>query len=104
MVTDKKDYVSAATNDLAKQSNIQEINVTNVTNIIQEVETEVAHVVDACVESGEILSTIGSFIKHKVKEHSLARYYCNWKTHKYQPIQTEFGSCKRNSFMHWDSS
>ena len=52
--------------------------------------TEEAHVVDACVESGEMLSTTGSFIKHKVKEHSLARYYCNWKTHKYQPTQTEF--------------
>ena len=90
VVADKKDYISAATNDLAKQSNIQEVNLVSVENLIQSVETEISHVIDACVESGEILPTTGTFIKHKVKKHSLAKFYCNWKTHKYQPTQTEF--------------
>ena len=90
VIADKKDYISAAENDLSKQHNIQEINVTNVENIIEKVETEITRVINTCVESGEILSTTAHFIKHKVKEHRLAKYYCNWKTHKYQPTQTEF--------------
>ena len=90
VLADKKDYISAASNDLSKQSNIQEINVTDVENVITEVEAEIAHVINTCVESGEILSTTADFIKHKVKKHSLAKYYCNWKTHKYEPTQTEF--------------
>ena len=62
----------------------------NVTDFIEETEAEIARVVDACVVSGDILESTAHFIKHKVKEHSVARFYCNWKTHKYQPTQTEF--------------
>ena len=85
-----RDYLSAAKHDLAKQSNIQEVIVNNVGDILKQIESEIAHVVDTCVRSGEILETTGDFIKHRVKEHNVARFYCNWKTHKYQPTQTEF--------------
>ena len=27
-----------------------------------------------------------------MKDHKLARYYCNWKCHKYSPTQTEFSA------------
>ena len=57
VVADMKDYVSAATNDLRKQPNIREINVNSVTDGILETEAEIAHVVDACLESGEILQS-----------------------------------------------
>ena len=87
---DKSDYISAANNDIYKQTNIQETNVNSVDNMLKEVANEIARAVDACVTSGEILLTTADFIKHKVKEHKIARYYCNWKTHKYQPTQTEF--------------
>ena len=90
VVANREDYISAATNDLSKQENIQEINVGSVENLLKEIELEIARVVDTCVQSGEILSTTADFIKHKVKKHNVARFYCNWKTHKYQPTQTEF--------------
>ena len=62
----------------------------SVENLLKEIELEIARVVDTCVQSGEILSTTSDFIKHKAKKHNVARFYCNWKTHKYQPTQTEF--------------
>ena len=75
---------------ITKQSNIQETHANNVENIVSEMETEIARVVKTCVTSGEILSTTAEFIMHKAKKHDVARFYCNWKTHKYQPTQTEF--------------
>ena len=78
---DKSDYISAANNDIYKQTNIQETNVNSVDNMLKEVANEIARAVDVCVTSGEILLTTADFIKHKVKEHKIARYYCNWKTH-----------------------
>ena len=90
MIADKTDYISAANNDVEKLPNIQEIDVPNVKDLLKEIEIEIAHVVDTCVTSGEILATTADFVKHKVKEHRIARYYINWKTHKYQPSQTEF--------------
>ena len=90
VLADKPDYISAASNDLSKQQNIQETNVNNVENIITEMEVEIAYVIDACVASGEMLTSTAEFVKHKVKEHKVARFYCNWKTHKYQPTQTQF--------------
>ena len=53
---------------------IKEINVNNVTDVILEKEAEISHVVDACVEGGEILQSTAHFIKHNVKEHNAARF------------------------------
>ena len=72
VVADKKDYISAASNDLSKQANIQETHVNNVENIVSKMETEIACVVQTCVTSGEILSTTAGFIMHTAKKHDVA--------------------------------
>ena len=38
----------------------------------------------------EMNVTTGEYILQKTKEHKVARFYCNWKCHKYEPTQTEF--------------
>ena len=93
VIADKKDYESSALNDLASQTNIHEIDAsTDKTAIIKDVEEEIATIVGKMLENGEILQSTANFITLKTKEHRVARYYCNWKCHKYSPTQTEFSA------------
>ena len=85
--------ISAANLDLTKQGNIREIiEEFDKKEIIENVELEVAIVVDDMVRRGKIKETTAEFIKHKVKENRLARFYCNWKCHKFSPTMTEFAA------------
>ena len=40
----------------------------------------------------EMKETTGEFILQKSKEYRVARFYCNWKCHKYAPTQCEFAN------------
>jgi hypothetical protein len=60
--------------------------------LIKDIEEEVAKVVNDMIIRNEIKETTAMFIKHKVKEHRLARFYAKWKCHKYQPTMTEFAN------------
>ena len=91
VVADKKDYISSVLSDLANQHNIQET-VVNKVDMIAEVENEIAMIVNEMLVSGEILESTANFITNTVKEHRVAKYYCNWKCHKYSPTQTEFSA------------
>ena len=42
------------------------------------------------VRSKEIKESTAEYILHTSKEHKVARFYCNWKCHKYAPTQCEF--------------
>ena len=93
VVADKEDYISSALNDLGKQRNINEIDPnTDKIALIENVEEEILTIVAKMIEDGEILETTANYITHKSKEHKVARFYCNWKCHKYSPTQTEFSA------------
>ncbi len=93
VVADKVDYVSSALNDLRKQSNISQIDPeTDKNEIIKQINSEIAQIVANMVASKEILESTAEFIKHKATTQKLARYYCNWKCHKFSPTQTEFAA------------
>ena len=93
VVADKEDYISSALNDLGKQRNINEIDPnTDKIALIENVEEEIVTIVGKMIEDGEILETTANYITHKSKEHKVARFYCNWKCHKYSPTQTEFSA------------
>ena len=93
VLANRDDYISSAKLDLTKQGNIEEVQEDfDKKELIENVELEVAVVIDAMVRNEEMKSTTGDFIKHKVKENKLARYYCNWKCHKFQPTMTEFAA------------
>ena len=93
VIADRKDYESSALNDLANQTNIHEIDSsTDKATIIREVEEQIVNIVENMLETGEILESTANFITQKSKEHKVARYYCNWKCHKYSPTQTEFSA------------
>ena len=34
----------------------------------------------------------GKYITHKISDNKIARYYCNWKLHKFEPTMTEFAA------------
>jgi hypothetical protein len=85
-------YKTAALNDLAKQNNIVEVDQVDKEKLIKDIEEEVANVVDSMVARNEIKETTAQFVKHKAKEHRLARFYTKWKCHKYQPTMTEFAN------------
>ena len=89
---DITDYCSAATLDLTKQSNIEELDGIDKKDVIENVEVEVSRVINIMVQNGDMKETTGKFIKQKVKEHRLARFYCNWKCHKFPPTITEFAA------------
>ena len=93
VVADMKDYKSSALNDLASQPNIQEIEQdTDKMNLIKKVENEIVTIVEKMLEDGEILESTAKYITQISKEHKVARFYCNWKCHKYSPTQTEFSA------------
>ena len=91
VVADRKDYISSALNDLSKQSNIEELSEdVDKQRLIKEVEEEILKVVTTMMRNKEMKETTGEYILQKTKEHKVARFYCNWKCHKYEPTQTEF--------------
>ena len=93
MVADKKDYISSVKNDLNNQENIIEVEPeTDRQKIVKNVNTEIATIVNQMILSGEISESTGKYITQKVSDLKLARYYCNWKCHKYTPTQTEFSA------------
>ena len=93
VIADSKDYISSALNDLENQTNISEVRAElDKKELITEIETEIEKIVDQMLLNGEILESTANYITHKVKEHKIARYYCNWKCHKYSPTQTEFSA------------
>ena len=93
VVANKKDYISSATNDLAKQANIEELDEnTDKEEIIRQVEDEIEKVIKDMVKNKEMKETTGEFILQKSKKFEIARFYCNWKCHKYEQTQLEFAS------------
>ena len=82
VVTNKGDYKAAAMNDLTKQNNIVEIDQIDKEQLIKDIEEEVAKVVDDMIVRNKINETTAQFIKHKAKEHRLAKFYVKWKCHK----------------------
>jgi hypothetical protein len=90
VVANKVDYIAAALNDLTKQNNIVEID--QIEQLIKHIQEEVAKVVDEMIVRNEIKETTAQFIKHKAKEHRLAKFYVKWKCHKYQLTMTEFAN------------
>ena len=93
VVSDKNTYKEAALNDLEKQNNIAEIHSNSETDkedIIKEIETKISEVVDEMVIKGEVLDTTAQYLKDKSKEFKVAKFYINWKCHKYEPTQVEF--------------
>ena len=91
VVANKKDYVSCALNDLYKQANIEELDENfDEEQVIKDVEEEIFKVVRDMVRNNEIKDTTGEYILSKSKEHKVARFYINWKCHKYAPTQCEF--------------
>ena len=91
VVADRIDYKSAVLNDLAKQSNISEVEVDK-EELVSEVEREIAKVVNEMKRRNEIKDDTAEYITQKTKEHRLARYYAKWKCHKYEPTLTEFAT------------
>ena len=92
VVADKTDCKAAALNDLAKQTNIIEIGQIDKEKLIKDIEDEVEKVVNSMLARNELKETTAKYIKHKAKEHKLARFYIKWKCHKYLPTMTEFAS------------
>ena len=93
VVADKKDYISSVKNDLDNQENITVVDQqTDRKNIIRNVNSEIATIVNQMIVSGEISKSTGHYITQKASDLKLARYYCNWKCHKYTPTQTEFSA------------
>ena len=82
VIADTRDYISSAVNDLENQTNINEVDNVNKEGLIKQIEAEIATIVDEMLTAGEILESTANIITQKVKEHKLARYYCNWKCHK----------------------
>ena len=93
VVADKPDYISSVNNDLNNQRNIVSIDPqTDRENIVRNVNEEIETIVNRMIRSGEISESTGKYITHKTAGLKLARYYCNWKCHKYAPTQTEFSA------------
>ena len=76
-MADRTEYKSAVINDLAKQSNISELEV-NKEELMKEIESEVVKVVKEMKNRNEIKETAADYIIHKTKKHRLARYYAKW--------------------------
>jgi hypothetical protein len=95
VIADTKDYISSALNDLENQTNITEVienSDIDKETIIKEVEDEIATIVAQMLDTDEILESTARFITQNVEKHKVAKYYCNWKCHKYSPTQTEFSA------------
>ena len=65
-------------NDLDNQENITVVDPqTDRKNIIRNVNSEIATIVNQMIVSGEISKSTGHYITQKASDLKLARYYCN---------------------------
>ena len=90
VISDTCDYEAAALNSLEQLASVEEVLGQDNDAIKKEIEADIGEIVFDMVTSGDISQQTAEFIVSKTKEFKLARYYTNWKCHKYEPSKYEF--------------
>ena len=89
VIADMDDYKSAALNSLENLDSVEEVTGLNTEDVVKEIEAEVGEIVFDMVTAGEVSQQTAELIVNRSKEFKLARYYSNWKCHKYEPSKYE---------------